>query len=69
VSLHPNQENVHPLATGPGFQKWRFEQIAVQCSERHEAWVRAGRPRPECPPGKWVGDKGVKQAANFEEAK
>ena len=48
------------MATGiKSYAAWRCLQIKAQCDERYERWVKAGRPRPNCREGKWVGDKPI----------
>jgi hypothetical protein len=59
MSLHPQQRNTHPMATGPAYRQWCMDQIEAQGDAQHLAWVRAGRPRPDCKKNKWAEDKRI----------
>lgn len=69
MSLHPAQDNTHPMATGmKSYGAWRCLQIKQQAEERYDRWVKAGRPRPKAAGpvpdkihnrNKWVADKPI----------
>ena len=69
MSLHPAQDNTHPMATGPTSRAvWILHDIKAQCEERYDRWVKAGRPRPKAAGpvpdkihnrNKWVADKPI----------